>query len=41
MDDIGVFVKNIAMLFPGMFCGLAMAKKPDRRRSVSAEYSGV
>ena len=40
MDDIEVFIKIIAMLFVGMFCGLAM-RKPDRRRSISAEYSGV
>ncbi|MBI5573810.1 MAG: hypothetical protein HY919_04575 [Elusimicrobia bacterium] len=41
MDDIETFVKTIAMLFLGMFCGLAMAKKHDRRRNVPAEYSGV
>jgi len=40
MDDIEVFVKTIAMLFLGMFCGLAM-RKPDRRRSGSAEYRGA
>jgi hypothetical protein len=40
MNDIEVFAKIIAMLFVGMFLGLAM-KKPDRRRSVSAEYDGV
>ena len=41
MDDIEVFVKTIAMLFLGMFFGLAMAKKPDRRQSRATEYSGI
>jgi len=41
MDDIEIFVKTIAMLFLGMFFGLAMKKKQDRRQNVSAEYRGA
>lgn len=41
MNDIEVFVKTMVMLFVGMFCGLAMKKKPGRRRNISAEYNGV
>ena len=41
MDDIETFVKTFAMLFLGMFYGLAMKKKPDRRQGIPAEYGGV
>ena len=41
MNDIEVFIKTMAMLFVGMFCGLAMAKKPGRLQGISAEWDGV
>jgi len=41
MGDIEVFVKTMAMLFVGMFCGLAMAKKPGRRQGIPAEWDGI